>query len=122
MANKTRTALRNELKAQYLEVLKDFFGQSEDVLVIKSNAIAFPVLDSEGNEDFITVTVSVPTGSRDDGEPWDGYAEAEAYQMKIKEKEEKARLKKEESEKKKAERERKKEEKKALKETEKEGS
>lgn len=97
----TRTALRTALKAKYLEQVVDAFA-SEDVLRIKSNAIAFPVVDSEGNEDFITITVSVPTGSRDDGEPWDGYAEAEAYQMREKEKAEKAAQKmKEAAEKKK---------------------
>ena len=96
----TRTALRNALKAKYLEQVATAFA-SEDVLRIKSNAIAFPVVDSEGNEDFITITVSVPTGSRDDGEPWDGYAEAEAFAMKEKEKAEKAKAKRKEAEKKK---------------------
>ena len=96
----TRTALRNALKAKYLEKAMEAFA-SEDVLRIKSNAFAFPVVDSEGNEDFITVTVSVPTGSRDDGEPWDGYAEAEAFAMKEKEKAEKAEAKRKEAEKKK---------------------
>lgn len=96
----TRTALRTALKAKYLEKAMEAFG-SEDVLRIKSNAFAFPVVDSEGNEDFITITVSVPTGSRDDGEPWDGYAEAEAFAMKEKEKAEKAEQKRKEAEKKK---------------------
>lgn len=96
----TRTALRTALKVKYLEKVVDAFA-SEDVLRIKSNAIAFPVVDSEGNEDFITITVSVPTGSRDDGEPWDGYAEAEAFAMKEKEKAEKAEQKRKEAEKKK---------------------
>lgn len=96
----TRTALRTALKAKYLEQVATAFA-SEDVLRIKSNAIAFPVVDDEGNEDFITITVSVPTGSRDDGEPWDGYAEAEAYQMKEKEKAEKAVQKMKEAAKKK---------------------
>lgn len=105
----TRTALRNALKAQYLEKVMEAFA-SEDVLRIKSNVVAFPVVDTEGNEDFITITVSVPTGSRDDGEPWDGYAEAEAYQMKEKEKKEKAEAKKAEAEKRKKKKTEKKEE------------
>lgn len=86
---KTRTALRAELRGKYLKLAMEAFA-SEDVLQYKSNAFAFPVVDSEGNEEFITVTISTPTGSRDDGEPWDGYAEAEAFAMKQKRDAEKA--------------------------------
>ena len=41
-----------------------------------------PVVDSEGNEKFVTITVKVPTGDRS-GEPYDGYGEAESYRMHI---------------------------------------
>ena len=75
----------------------DFLAEEEDVLRTGSNEIAFPVTDSEGNEEFIQIVVKVPTGSRD-GEPYNGYYMAEEYSLKLKvqqEKAEKARIAKE---------------------------
>jgi nitrogenase molybdenum-iron protein alpha/beta subunit len=75
----------------------DFLAKEEDVLRTGSNEIAFPVTDSEGNEEFIQIVVKVPTGSRD-GEPYNGYQMAEDYSLKLKlqqEKAEKARIAKE---------------------------
>ena len=83
-------ALRAEKREEYLEKITNFFKESEDVLRTNSNEISFPITDEEGNEDFIQIVVKVPTGSRD-GEPYDGYAKAEEYALKIKLKEEKAK-------------------------------
>lgn len=81
-----RIDLRNAQKENYLTLISDFFkGKEEDVLRVGSNEIAFPVVDSEGNEDFIVVKVSIPTGSRD-GEPYDGYEMSAEYERKIAEK------------------------------------
>lgn len=82
--------LRAEKREEYLKKIIDFFKESEDVLRTGSNEISFPITDEEGNEDFIQIVVKIPTGSRD-GEPYDGYAKAEEYALKIKLKEEKAR-------------------------------
>ena len=68
-----------------------FFGATEEVLRVGSNEIAFPVVDSEGNEDFIVLTCKIPTGANKGTEPYDGYAMAEEYEMKLKEKAEKAK-------------------------------
>lgn len=90
MANTTtRKALREALKMAYLEKLCAALSD-EEILRTGSNEIAFPVTDSEGNEDFIVLTVKIPTGSRDDNLPYDGYAEAESYAMHRKEMQEKA--------------------------------
>lgn len=93
----SRKTLREELKASYLGKISEMFKASEDVLRTGSNEIAFPVVDREGNEDFILITVRIPTGSHD-GEPYDGYSMAQEYQMKLEEKEakEKERLRKKE--------------------------
>ena len=45
----------------------------------------FPAIDELGNECFLTVTVQIPKGSRD-GDPYDGYAEAENYRLETKRK------------------------------------
>ena len=69
----------------------EFFGTTEEVLRVGSNEIAFPVVDSEGNEDFIVLTCKIPTGANKGTESYDGYAMAEEYEMKLKEKAEKAK-------------------------------
>jgi hypothetical protein len=87
---KSRMTLRAKKREEYLEKIINFFKESEDVLRTNSNEISFPITDEEGNEDFIQIVVKIPTGSRD-GEPYDGYAKAEEYALKIKLKEEKAK-------------------------------
>jgi hypothetical protein len=85
---KTNDALR----AQYLDLItKLLTGADEEVLRVKSNEIAIPCVDKDGNDSYVVVTVKVPTGSRD-GEPYDGYGEAQSYEMSCKQKAEKAKL------------------------------
>jgi len=79
--------LRNAYFGKIIEALK---GMGEEVLVVKSNEIAMPVLDEAGNDEYIVVTVKVPTGSRD-GEAYDGYEEQKEYERKVAEKAEKAK-------------------------------
>ena len=99
----SRKVEREIIRNEYLEKIIDFFKDDEDVLKVKSNEIAFPVVGCEDNEDFIVITVKVPTGANKGLEPYDGYAMAEEYEMKLKEKAEKAK-EKEEKKKKKIER------------------
>ena len=87
----SRKVEREMLKANYLNQVVDMFSSTEEVLRVKSNEIAFPVVGSEGNEDFIVITVKVPTGANKGTEPYDGYAMAEEYEMKLAEKERKAK-------------------------------
>jgi hypothetical protein len=86
---KSRKNLREALKSQYMEMLMQMLGAQEDVGKTGSNEFNFPVVDSEGNEDFIVVKLVIPTGSRD-GEEYDGYGARNDYQLKLKEKAEKA--------------------------------
>lgn len=97
----SRKVEREILRNEYLNKLIEFFKDDEEVLRVKSNEIAFPVVGCEDNEDFIVITVKVPTGANKGAEPYDGYSEAESYEMKLKEKELKAKKKAEEKEKKK---------------------
>lgn len=88
----SKKVLHEEIKARYMSVVCDFLReQGEEVLVTGSNKFAIPVLDSQGNEEFLEVTLKVPTGSRD-GDPYDGYGEAESYSLKLKDKAEKAKV------------------------------
>ena len=96
----SRKQERELLKAEYLQKVIDLFVTDEDVLRTKSNEICFPVVGSEGNEDFIVITVKIPTGANKGTEPYDGYEMAKDYEMKLEEKEEKERKKKEAKEKK----------------------
>lgn len=82
MANKA--TLENELRAEILKVIADALESHFDVGVITvgSGEISIPVVDSEGNEKYPKIKVSIPRGTRN-GEggyiPFDGYAASEAY-------------------------------------------
>ena len=96
----SRKVEREMLRNDYLQkVIDNFLSLDEEVLRVKSNEIAIPVVGCEGNEDFIVITVKVPTGANKGLEPYDGYEMAQDYEMKVAEKEQK----KIEAEKKKAE-------------------
>lgn len=88
MAKKTQTALDNELRAVYIEKVAELFkADGEEVLRTGSSEVAFPVVDSDGNEKFVVVSVKVPKGERKDGYvPYDGYSVAEEYEINQREK------------------------------------
>lgn len=89
---KTKKQLHEALRNKYLDLFIQFLTeQGEEVLRIKSNEIAFPVVDEERNDEFIKVAISVPTGSRDDGEAFDGFGMAEQYAEKVEADKEKAK-------------------------------
>ena len=96
----SRKIEREILREEFInDLIEHYICQNEEVLRVKSNEIAIPVVGCEGNEDFIVITVKVPTGANKGTEPYDGYELAEDYQMKLSEKE----RKKKETEKKKSE-------------------
>ena len=85
MSKKANDALR----AQYLAKLMEKFKDDEDIMRTGAGEIAFPVVDNEGEDNWVVITVKIPVGSRD-GEAYDGYSMAEDYAMKTTEKEAKA--------------------------------
>lgn len=89
----SRKAEREILRNEYLGKIVSYFEmtENEEVLRVKSNEIAIPVVGCEDNEDFIVITVKVPTGANKGLEPYDGYSEAEDYALKLKTKEAKAK-------------------------------
>lgn len=95
---KTKKQLHEELRADYLTKLTEYLTEKgEEVLQTGSQEVAIPCVDSEGNDEYIVITIKVPTGSRD-GDAYDGYAMAEEYRLRVaaaKEREEKAKAEKE---------------------------
>ena len=86
MSKKANDALRAKYLAQLIEKFKD----DEDVMRTGAGEIAFPVVDEDGEDNWVVVTVKVPIGSRD-GDAYDGYSMAEDYAMKTAAKEAKAK-------------------------------
>jgi hypothetical protein len=86
MSKKANDALRNEYVARMIEWLKT---NDEDVLQVNTNEIAIPVVDSEGEDNYVIFTVKVPVGDRD-GNAYDAYERAQEFAMKQQEKAEKA--------------------------------
>ena len=89
----SRKVEREIIRTDFLEKVSRFiYENGEEVLRVKSNEIAVPVVGCEGNEDFLVLTFKVPTGANKGLEPYDAYSEAESYELKLKEKAEKAHL------------------------------
>jgi hypothetical protein len=86
-------ATNEALRAQYIDIITNLLsGSGEEVLRVKSNEIAIPCVDKDGEDNYVVITIKVPTGSRD-GDPYDGYGEAESYAMSVKQKVENAEAK-----------------------------
>lgn len=91
MEKVSKKSLHEEIKARYFEAVAEVFKTQElEVLKVGSAEMAVPVLDKNGNEEWLVVTLKVPTGSRD-GDAYDGYALAQDYEMKQAEKAAKAK-------------------------------
>ena len=86
---KTQKSLNDALRAQYLSKVSNCLSAEDEVLEVGANEVAVPVVDADGNEKWIVVTVKVPSGSRD-GDAYDGYAMAEDYRLRQANKAEKA--------------------------------
>ena len=80
--SKTQKSLNDALRALWVQRVNDCLSQEDEVLVVGANELAVPVVDADGNEKWIVLTVKIPTGSRD-GDAYDGYAMAEDYQLKL---------------------------------------
>ena len=90
---KSKKQLHEGIRARFMALAKEWLESlGEEVLKVKSNEFAIPTLDEDGNEEFMVITFKVPTGSRDDGEAYDGYAIAEQYAESVVAKAEKAKI------------------------------
>lgn len=90
MAKSVKT-MKTEKKNEYLEKITKFLlDNEEDVVRTGSGEIAFPTVLENGDECFITLKVSIPTGTRD-GEDYNGYAVADSYKIDCERSAEKAK-------------------------------
>lgn len=104
---KTRTALDNELREKsVIDLMEMYSAKDEEILRVGGNVIAFPTVDSDGNEAWVEITVKIPKGERlGKGEGfggYDGYEQAEFYKQETERKAQEAAAKKAAAEAKKA--------------------
>lgn len=75
-----------KIRNTYLkEIEKIYTDTNTEIFQIASNKLCIPVVGNEGGEYYLTITLAVPTGERN-GEPFDGYAEKETWELKVKDK------------------------------------
>jgi hypothetical protein len=84
MANSVK-AYREAIRIAYMDRVKSYLSNTDEVLVVGSNEFAIPVVREDGEEDYVVLTFKMPTGSRD-GDGYDGYAMAQDYSFKCEEK------------------------------------
>jgi len=86
----SQKSLNDAVRSHFMQLVRESLEQiDEQILVVNSNEFAIPTLDGNGNDTFVTIKFSVPTGSRD-GDAYDGYALADEYKTKLADKAEKA--------------------------------
>ena len=79
-----KVAIANAIREHYVLAVRSFFDE-EDCGMIASNAFNFPIVH-EGEEGWVEVVVKVPKYDGDEG-----YALREEYELKCKERAEKAK-------------------------------
>ena len=84
----SKASLENELRSAMLNNIIKMINNEYDTdgLMVSASELAVPVVDSEDNEKFVLIKVSIPRGTRDgDGGyiPYDGYSAHEAYVEEI---------------------------------------
>ena len=85
----SKKVTNDALRAMYVDNLIEVLtAAGEEVLRVGSNEIAIPVVDGEGEDNYVVFKIQVPTGSRD-GDAYDAYGLAQEYEMKQAEKKEK---------------------------------
>lgn len=79
-------SVRNDI----MQSVKDLLvSQKHEVLTTGSQEYCLPITNSDGDEAYLVITFKIPKGSRD-GDEYDGYSMAQDYEIKCKEKAEKA--------------------------------
>lgn len=82
----------DDVRSDVMDCVRVLFeGMQFDVLRTGSQELCVPITNENGDEAYLKVSFSIPTGSRD-GDAYDGYAMAEEYKRKCAEKAEKAKV------------------------------
>ena len=106
------TALRNEILDVIRAALSEHFDLDPvtQIEAVSASEITLPLCDSEGNEKYPLVKVSIPRGTRNGNggyTPYDGHAAAEEWQAELADRADKAAKRKEKAERAEKEKERK---------------
>lgn len=102
------TEIRNRILDAITKTLTEMYDT--DVMPVSASELTIPVLDSEGNEKFALIKVSIPRGTRNgDGgyDAYDGYAAAEEWKGVLADRTDKEKARQEKREQAEKERERK---------------
>ena len=73
----SKASLETEIRNNVLQTIIEAVNPISDILPISASELALPIVDSEGNEKFAVIKVSIPRGERDGNGgyiPFDGYA------------------------------------------------
>lgn len=90
MAKLTKGQITDKAREKYITLISEFLSENgEEVLRVGKNAISFPIVLEGGEERFIKLVVSVPRGSRLEGDEYNAFTEAEDYDIHCREKAEK---------------------------------
>lgn len=112
----TRKKENEKRRDFFIKDLMEFIeSQGNEAIRIKNNEVAFPIVYENGDEAFMKIAVSIPSGSRD-GDIFDAYSLAEEYKINEKKKKEIAKKKAQEKQKKIARDEKQREQNKLIKE------
>lgn len=106
----SKASLETEVRNNVLQTIIDAVNPISDILPISASELALPIVDSEGNEKFAVIKVSIPRGERDGNGgyiPFDGYAAAEDWKLVLAERADKVAKRKEKAERAEKEKERK---------------
>ena len=76
----SQTKLNEEIRQKVMEEIKNFYGDREELLRVASNKFAYPTVDSENDDKWVIITVTVPKSD------YDGYTDADFYKEKCEDK------------------------------------
>ena len=114
----SKANLETEIRNRVLQTIIDAINPTSDILPVSASELAVPIVDSEGNEKFALIKVSIPRGERDGNGgyiPYDGYAAHEDWNLVLADRADKAAKRKEKTERAEKEKERKREARKTIK-------
>lgn len=107
----SKASLENEIRNDVLKVVVQALIEAydTDVKPISSSEVMMPCLDSEGNEKYAVIKVSIPRGTRSNGGyiPYNGYEAAEEWEAVVADNNDKAAKRAEKKAREEAEKERK---------------
>lgn len=114
----SKATLENEIRSRLFGIiLPALEAEGEQPLAVSTSEYTLPVVDSNGEEAFANIKITIPRGTRVDGayEPYDGYFAHDEWMAELADREDKKKAREEKKAREAAEKERKKSAKKVVK-------